>query len=245
MDLQTEQLITRGRQAFQRRDYAAALADFRDVLAAHPDFPDVWHLSAVCLSFLGQPEAALEGLDRALKLNDGYVEAHLNRALTLNELGRYDEARDAFERAWQAERKDAGAFSAPLSALLANAHAAVGDLYLQGGAVREAVEQYRLALGMRPRFVDIRNKLGRALFQLGDLAEAEIELKTTLQDNPRFVAARVSLGLVYYRRGATEAAVREWEESLASAPDNPQARAFLAMLGRPVPPAAPPRPLDG
>ncbi len=245
MDLQTEQLITRGRQAFERRDYAAALADFRDVLAAHPNFADVRHLSAVCLSFLGQPEAALEELDRALELNGGYIEAHLNRALTLNELGRYEEARQAFERAWQAERQDAGTFSAPLSALLANAHAAVGDLYLEGGAAPQAVEQYRLALGMRPQFVDIRNKLGRALLQLGQLAEAETELKQALQDNPRFVAARVNLGLVYYRGGATDAAAHEWQESLASAPENAQARAFLAMLGRPGPPAAPPRPLDG
>jgi len=97
---------------------------------------------------------------------------------------------------------------------------------------------------MRPRFVDIRNKLARALFQLGQLAEAEAELKQTLEENPRFMAARVNLGLVYYRRGATEAAAHEWEECLAVAPDNAQARAFLAMLGRPVPPAAP-RPVDG
>ncbi len=244
MDLQTEQLITRGRQAFERRDYAAALADFREVLSAHPDFADVRHLSAVCLSFLGQPEAALEEFDRALALNDLYIEAHLNRALTLNELGRFEEARKAFERAWQAERKDAGSFSAPLSALLANAHARVGELYLEGGAPAQAVEQYRLALRMRPHFVDIRNKLALALFQLGQLEEAEAELKQTLSDNPRFVAARVNLGLVYYRRGATDAAAHEWEQCLAGAPDNAQARAFLAMLGRPVPQAAA-RPLDG
>ncbi len=244
MDVQTEQLIARGRQAFERRDYAAALADFREVLAQHPQFADLRHLSGVCLSFLGELEAALEEFDRALALNDAYIEAHLNRALTLNELGRYDEARESFEHAWQAERRDGGAFPAPLSALLANAHARVGDLYLEGGAPEQAVAQYRLALGMRPHFVDIRNKLGRALFQLGELAEAEVELKATLADNPRFIAARVNLGLVYYRRGATEAAVREWEESLAASPDNPQARAFLAMLGRPVPPPAA-RALDG
>ena len=106
MDLQTEQLIARGRQAIERREYAAALADFREVLASHPEFADVRQLAGVCLSFLGQPEAALEEFDRALALNDGYIEAHLNRALTLNELGRFDEAREAFERAWQAEHDE-------------------------------------------------------------------------------------------------------------------------------------------
>jgi len=239
MDLRTEQLITRGRQAFDRRDYAAALADFREALVDHPEFADIRHLTAVCLSFLGQPEAALEEFDRALALNEGYIEAHLSRALTLNELGRYDEAREAFDRAWQAEQQDAGIFSAPLSALLANAHAAVGDLYLQGGAPASAAEQYRIALGMRPRFVDIRAKLGQALFELGLLAEAETELRQVLDDNARFASARVKLGLIHYRRGETDQAVREWEEALASAPANAQARAFLAMIGRPVPAPAP------
>ncbi|HEX9108722.1 MAG TPA: tetratricopeptide repeat protein [Longimicrobiales bacterium] len=239
MDLRTEQLITRGRQAFDRRDYAAALADLREALADHPDFADVRHLAAVCLSFLGQPEAALEEFDRALSLNEGYIEAHLNRALTLNELGRYEEAREAFERAWHIERQDAGAFSAPLSALLANGHAAVGDLYLQAGAAAQAAEQYRIALGMRPHFVDIRNKLAQALFDLGELPQAEAELRQVLSDNARFASARVKLGLIYYRRGETDQAIREWEEALASAPANAQARAFLAMIGRPVPPPAP------
>ncbi len=239
MDLRTEQLITRGKQAYDRRDYAAALADFREALTDHPDFADVRHLTAVCLSFLGQPEAALEEFDRALALNDGYIEAYLNRALTLNELGRYEEARAAFERAWQIERQNAGAFSAPMSALLANAHAAVGDLYMQADAPAQAAEQYRIALGMRPRFEDIRFKLAQALFDLGQMAEAELELRHVLQDNGRFAAARVKLGLVHYRRGDTDEAIREWEEALATAPANAQARAFLAMLGRPVPPPAP------
>ncbi len=239
------QLIARGRQAYERRDYAAALADFREVLGVRPDFADIRQLTAVCLSFLGQPEAAMEEFDRAIELNQGYVEAHLNRALTLNELGRYDEARDAFERAWQAERKDAGAFSAPVTALLANAHASVGDIYMESGAPRQAAEQFRTALTLRPRFVDIRNKLGRALFELGELSEAETELRQALEEHPGFVAARVNLGLVQYRRGATEDAAREWQTALEHAPGNGQARAFLAMLGRPVPGAAAPPPTGG
>jgi len=93
--------------------------------------------------------------------------------------------------------------------------------------------------------VDIRNKLGRALLELGELSEAETELRQALEEHPGFVAARVNLGLVQYRRGATEDAAREWQTALEHAPGNGQARAFLAMLGRPVPGAAAPPPTGG
>ncbi len=232
MELNTDQLIDRGRQAFERRDYAAALADFREVLDRHGHFADVRHLAGLCLSFLGQPEAALEEFDRALELNGEYIEAHLNRAITLNELGRYEEAQQAFEDAWRCESQAEGPFPAAISARLANAHASLGDLYLEAGAPTEAADQYRVALRMRPRFLDIRNKLAQALLQLGELEEAEKELRFALEGNPRFLAARLNLGLVNFRRERFDNAARQWEQCSEQQPGNPQVRAYLAMLQR-------------
>jgi tetratricopeptide (TPR) repeat protein len=232
MDLTTEQLIARGRQAFERRDYLAALNDFRDVLQGHPNFADIRHLSGLALSFLGQPEAALEEFDRAIELNEAYVEAHLNRAITLNELGRYDDAAVAFERAWAHETKTDAPFPAAVTARLANAHMMVGDLYLEAGGAREAVEQYKIALDLRPKFLDIRNKLAVAQIQLGELGEAEIELRRALEGNSRFLAARLNLGLVLYRMGRIDEARSEWELCRQIQPGSAQVRAYLAMMQR-------------
>lgn len=232
MEQRLNQLIERGRQSYERGDYVAALADFREVLAGNPRFADIRHLAGLCLNFLGQADAALEEFDRALAINDQYVEAHINRALTLNELGRYDEAKQAFERAGYYEYAIAGRFPAAITARLANAHAEVGDLYQEAGAPGEAAAQYKRALEMRPRFHDIRNKLAQALLQLGDLEAAEEQLQTALSGNPRYVPARLNLGLVHYRRGNLTQAAREWEECRALDHDNPQLRAYLAMLDR-------------
>src|SRR5207253_5204501 len=145
MDLPLDQLMLRGKQAYERRDYLAALTDFREVLQRQPRFADIHHLAALSLSFLGQPEAALEEFDRAIDLNEGYVEAHLNRAITLNELGRYDDAASAFERAWTHETKADAQFPAAVTARLANAHMTLGDLYLEADGATEATEHYRAA----------------------------------------------------------------------------------------------------
>jgi tetratricopeptide (TPR) repeat protein len=230
MEQRQRDQLERGRRAFERRDYSTALQAFREVLEERPDFADVRHLTGLCLSFLGQPDAALAEFDRALELNDQYVEAHLNRALLLNDLGRFTEAAASFERAGYYEYAVAGRFPAAVMARLAQAHAQVGDLYQEAGAPQEAATQYRRALELRPRFHDIRNRLAQSLLQVGDLNGAVEQLRTALAGNPRFVPARLNLGLALYRQGNRTGARREWDECRALEPGNPQVAAYLALL---------------
>ena len=230
MDGSLQQLIERGKHAYERRDYVSALAYFREVIERNPRYPDIRHLTGLCLSFLGQTEDALREFEAAIALNDRYVEAHLHRAITLNELGRYDEAREAFARATELEQGGADRYPAAVSAKLANAHLHVGDLYMAANAPAEAAEQYRAALGMRPRFTDIRNKLAAALLQLGRLDEAEHELSTALEHNPRYLEARVNLGLAKFRRGDEAGAREAWAAAREQSPEDPQVRAYWTLI---------------
>jgi tetratricopeptide (TPR) repeat protein len=232
MQLQIAQLKQQGVQALERRQYADALELFRTILAARPDFADIRHFAGLCLVFLGRPEEALHEFDRALEKNPGYVEAHLNRALLLQDLGRYEEARESFEAASRHERQTHGRFPAAVTAKLANAHAAVGDLYLDAQAWEEAAAQYHASLGLRPRFHDIRNKYAVALLGLERPDAAVVELQRILDWNPRFLAARLNLGLAFYRQGRLDAAAAEWHACAAQQPDHPQVRAYLSMLER-------------
>ncbi len=113
----------------------------------------------------------------------------------------------------------------------------------------EAAAQYRAALELRPRFLDIRNKLAYALIELGELDRAEGQLRQALEANPHFLAARLNLGLVHYRRGEIDEASGEWGRCRAQEPDHPQVRAYLAMLEQPPvshdPSGGEPRERDG
>jgi tetratricopeptide (TPR) repeat protein len=162
------------------------------------------------------------------------VEAHINRALTLNNVGRVDEGREAFEQAARYEQQASDAFPAALSARLANAHAATGDLYAAAGAQREAEEQYRRALELRPHFQDIRNKLGQCLLEQGQNEPAAAEFRKALAGNERFLAARLNLGLAYERMGRRSAALEEWRRCERQDPEHPQVRAYLATTGAPA-----------
>jgi tetratricopeptide (TPR) repeat protein len=227
-----QQLIQRGKNAFEGREYASALTDFQEVLRRNSRFADIHHLAGLCLSFLGYPDAALQSFNEAVKLNERYIEAHINRAITLNELGRFDEAQEAFAKASEYETQSAGRFPAAVSARLANAHATVGDLYLAAGAAPEAAEQFRRALEIRSHFHDIRNRLAESLMQMGELEAAASELEAVLAANHRFMAARLNLGLVHFRLGDVASARREWETASGQQPASPQVRAYLSMLER-------------
>ena len=228
MDLR--QQIQRGKQAFERREYAAALADFQDVLNRNSSFADVRHFAGLCLSFLGHPDAALTEFEHAVNLNPRYIEAHINRAITLNELGRFEEARVSFGQAAALETEAQGPYPAAASARIANAHAGLGDLYRETGAHAESAAQYQRALEIRSHFHDIRVRLAQALLQLGKPAEAAAELRKVLDVNPRFLSARLDLGLACFRMGDREGAAREWEAARQLQPGSAQVRAYLAML---------------
>jgi len=227
--MNTDQLIAKGKECLAQNDYVGAISALREAADREPGYADVRQQLGLSLGLAGQPEAALEEFDRALALNPAYVEAHLNRAITLNDLGRYDEAREAFRLAWDCDHSAGRPFSRSVSARLANMHMELGDLYADLGSHEQAIGQYRTATHLRPDFLDIRTKLARAFMEHGLLADSRNELEGVLSDNPEYVEARVSLGLVYYRSGEHALAANEWRGCLQRDPDHPKARAFLNM----------------
>lgn len=227
--MNTDQLIAKGKECLAQNDYVGAISALREGAEREPGYADVRHLLGLSLGLAGQPEAALEEFDRALALNPAYVEAHLNRAIMLNDLGRYDEARESFRLAWDCDHSAGRPFSRSVSARLSNMHMELGDLYADLGSYVQAVLQFRSAAQLRPDFLDIRTKLARALMENGEQEEARKELDGVLADNPDYIEARVTLGLVHYRAGQSDLAAAEWRACLQRAPDHPKARAFLNM----------------
>ncbi|MBA2670120.1 MAG: tetratricopeptide repeat protein [Gemmatimonadetes bacterium] len=229
----TDQLIARGKAAMGVDDHLTALACFETVSQREPKFADIHNFRGLCKLMLGRPEEAIEAFDRALDLNSGYMEAHINRALVLNELGRDDEAQVSFQMGSEAaEDTITSRYPPGLGARLANMRAEIGDVYAAGGFLSEAAEEYRRACEIRPLFADIRNKLARTLIELGIVEGAVRELRSVLAINPSYTEARVNLGLALFHCGEKEEARAEWEICSRNDPDDPQVRAYLSLLDR-------------
>jgi tetratricopeptide (TPR) repeat protein len=224
-------VVQRGISAWEREDYEAALATFREVLAKNPGFADLHNKAGLCLAMLGDYEAALVEFDAALALNASYAEAHLNRGIVLNELGKHVEAQESFSRAGRLDTRDGTVYPSDVGNQIAIAHAKLGDLYLVANRPAEAAQQYDAALRVRPRFHDIRSKLAEALMETGDMERARDELEQILEARPSFSGARIRLGAVYQRLGDRERAVAEWRRALRENPEDMRPRAYLISVG--------------
>ena len=203
------------------------------MLAQNPRFPDLHNKAGLCLAMLDDLEGALAEFDAALALNDAYAEAHLNRGIVLNELGRNHEAVTAFERAGQLDTRD-GTIPSDVGNQLAVMHAKLGDLYLVANRPVEAAQQYEAAISLRPRYLDIRTKLAETLMELGEPERARAELEHILKKNPRLTTARIRLGVAFQRLGDTQRAIAEWQRAVADDPEDMRPRAYLQSVGEPV-----------
>ena len=171
------QTLAFGAAAWEQDDFETAYQHFRAILQDHPNFADVRNRAGLCLAMMGDPESALEEFDAAIEINDAYAEAHLNRAIVLNDLGRFDEASECFHRASALDLRDSRAFPSHMGNQLANAHAWTGDLYLAADRPEKAVAEYAAAVEIRPSFLDLRFKLAEAYMDLDMNDEARIPLE--------------------------------------------------------------------
>ena len=229
---QTELLLARARERFVVQDYYGAVHLLESVVDSGRAFADVHHLLGVSLSLLGQADRALGELGRALELNPQYVEALIHQGLVLNELGRTDEAQEAFGRAAEHLAKPTAGLPAPVAAQLANRHAELAETYAGAGAIDRAIAQYQAALELGPEFHDLRYRMARLLLEAGRPLEAREALEEVVGARPNFVDAEAALGLAHYLSGDAGGARSVWEACLARRPENARVEAYLAMLSR-------------
>src|SRR3989440_831337 len=232
MDVSPERLVEQANERFQLQDYYGAIHLLEEVIATGRAFADAHHLLGLSYSLAGQPDKALEQLDRALALNPNYIEALIHRALVLNELGREEEANAVLRRAKQIGSERRAGLPGHMAAKLANQHAALGQAYLEAGGLNEALAQYEAALALGPAFHDLRYKLGRLLLEAGRALEAHEHFQTIVRERPAYLDAAAMLGLACYLAGDGLAARAGWEQLKARRPEDPRVEAYLALLSR-------------
>ena len=132
--------------------------------------------------------------------------------------GNFDKARVEFRNAGQIDPKD------PRVRFL------LGQVAEKTGDIREAIGQYRAAIGMDAKYVQPRAALGR-LFIYGGLPEKALELAepglAATPDDAQLLTVRAAARL---RMGDKDAALKDATAALQRAPDDEYAIALLASI---------------
>jgi tetratricopeptide (TPR) repeat protein len=230
MDDRLKQLLAKGREHYQKKEFDLAEPFLREVAEALPDFADVQNMLGVIYHHQERFIHSQAAFEKALKINPRYTEAALNLAVTYAELGMYDESLElqagAIASATGGDEEGVDHFAL---GKLANMHAELASAYEELKMYDHAVREYRQALDLCSEFADLRTRLGHVLREMGDLESAEQEYSKAKATKPSYVPARVFLGVALFARGNKEQAITEWEEAIGLDPANRLALTSLKM----------------
>lgn len=226
-----DQLAATSRKAllyFSVGRYDAAEKLLRSSLADHGPLANILNLLGLCFHQQARFADAIREYRRASELNPDFVEASLNLAATLCDLGSYEEAR---ELCTQISLNSAGAKNLPKLTLgrIANLHAATGQAYERVGQWQDAIQEYRRALQVYPRLPDIKLNLARLYLQTQLLDKAQTELEELMSLSPGLAEVPALLGLVYRKRGNKTLAREYWQKAEVLAPHDVVARTYVRI----------------
>jgi len=214
-------LIAAGVAAHRSGELSRARLHYLEALQRDPSCADAWHLIGVIVQQMGDPQASIQFIARAIDLCPGQAMYYANLATALHALKRMDEAVQFYRRALALDGKftdaaynlgntlswlerDEEAAEAYLRAIEIDpaapaAYFGLGQIFFGLERDAEAVDAYRHAVQIDPRYPEARFALGRGLLHLGD-AKGALEqysaFKSTLPaDGPMRMAREELLPL--------------------------------------------------
>ena len=222
--------------------YRDALTLYGATLEKNPECWMAQNNLGLALIRAGQPQEAIEYLQRALEIKPDFADAHINLGVTLLQIGRVREAIDHYRQAvrMRPESVDdhinlgvalvqAGrpqeAIDCYMSALKHDSSSPVlrfnlGIALAQTGRLPEAIEYYRQALALKPDYFKAYSNLGNALVQAGRSQEAiEIYLKA-LALKPDSAGEHINLGVALVQIGRPKEAIEHYNRALALRPEH-------------------------
>lgn len=233
----------------QGKQFSAALEALQALLKSNPDEPEALYMSAVCLRYTKQYEAALTSLSHLKSVLPEHGRAHQEEGYNQRALGNKEKAMNAFERAcfynpaleasyrarieFHTESGENGRLAHvqdQLNQLLAlpKPLIAVVDLISMGKLLR-AEELCRAFLKKVPHHIEAMRLLADVGIRLGILEDAELLLHSASLLAPDNIRVHIDYIQVLRKRQQHLVAQEQARQLLEREPNNPQFRSIYAV----------------
>jgi tetratricopeptide (TPR) repeat protein len=210
-------MLAEGIQLHQAGRLGEAGRLYKQILERDPGHADSLHLLGVIAYQVGDNDAAIDLIRKAIAIGRDIPAYHSNLGNALQSQGQLNAAAACFRRA------------IALSAEYPEAHNNLGQALSALGRLDEAAASYRRATQLRPDYANAYNNLGAVLLKLGQTNEAVAACRTALDIDPGFAAAHNNLGNALRHAGQIEDAVSSYRRAVALKPDHADAHNNLGL----------------
>ena len=242
MDEHTKQLLLLGREHYQKREFDKAEALLRQVLDKNDRLADVHDMLGVICHTRGNFAQAEHHFERALAINPSYTEAALNLAVTYNDRGKYEAARQVYTRIRGTPGGNLHGLDPFARGKIANMHAEVGQAYADAGLAREAISDTRRPSGCARSSPISGRSSERSCARSTTCRRAREQYEAAVAARPMYAPARIQLGVTLLSLGESDSAADQWRRVLEIDPDNVRARMYLRIMASARGESVPPKP---
>lgn len=184
----------------------------------------LYNLQGASFAAMERYAEAVEVLQKAIRVQPTYAEAHSNLGNALQSLDKTDAAIEAFKNAIKYEPG------------FAAAHNNLGNSYGRQGNLDKALECYATALKYRPKYADAYKNQAIALINKGEFELAVDSIEQNARINPKDIGSQIQVANLLRKNERYEEAIVCLDRVLKLDPDNADALASrgnsLAEVGR-------------
>ncbi|MBI5576621.1 MAG: tetratricopeptide repeat protein [Deltaproteobacteria bacterium] len=228
-------LTTIGKRAYEEKDFSRAEKLLREAIEGGANYADIHYILGLIYHQWGKLHQGVEHFEKAIELNPDYTEALLSLSISLNDMGRYEEARIVYHRASASTARSGDSAKGNMfRGKIANLHAELGQLYLALKQYDDAIREYRQALTVAPEYPDLRIRMAVALREAGRPADGLEEVRRVLAAHPGSIQAMIQKGILLYLTGKKTEARQAWEEAIYKDPTNKLVQLYLNTLDREI-----------
>jgi Tetratricopeptide repeat. len=250
--INTDRVITLGRNSYYFEDYILAIKYFNEAIRAKPWLDKPYFYRAISKLNLDDYVGAEEDCSLALEQNPFMTQAYFARGIARQSLGKYDLAIEDYKKALEfrpndrpmmtnkaiahIQKKDYTTAKVLFNELIeafpreANNYLARGSMNIETGDTIAGLTDFNKAIELDPYYAPAYGNRAILNFQTNNMEDALKDLNEALRLEPREVGYYVNRGLIRYNLNDLRGAMSDYDQAISLSSNNIVARFNRGLL---------------